>query len=212
MDPKCSEMNRGKQVVQALVMANLKGDLANAFVSLKGTFPKSAAPTKPVVLDQQGCVFVPRVMGARVGQTIEIKSSDAAPHNAHAQTNRQNNFNLMQASPSVVSKFQFKSEEIMLKITCDLHSWMVAYVGVVDHPFSAVTGETGTFTIDKVPAGSQTVQVWHERYGPLTKTVTVAAGKATTVDFAYTGNETAPRGAIEEPTVPGNAAVRIAAR
>jgi plastocyanin len=176
------------------VVTNVNGDLANAFVSLKGAFPKTAVPAEPVTIDQKDCVFVPRVVGARVGQTLQMKSSDTMGHNSHGQSIRNNTFNLMQPNSSVVSKFVLKDEEVMLKITCDLHNWMYAYVGVVSHPYFAVTGANGTFDIGKVPAGTHTIQVWHERYGPLTKSVTVTAGKATTVDFAYTGNEQAPRG------------------
>ena len=77
----------------------------------------------------------------------------------------------------------------MLHIKCDVHPWMVGYVGIVSHPYFATTDATGTFTIANVPAGKHTVQVWHERYGPLTQTLEVKAGATTTADFSYTGNE-----------------------
>src|SRR5207302_5822152 len=78
---------------------------------------------------------------------------------------------------------------VMLHVRCDVHSWMTGYVGVLSHPYFAVTDATGAFTIANVPAGKQTVQVWHEQYGALTQTVDVKAGAPTTVEFAYTGNE-----------------------
>jgi hypothetical protein len=119
----------------------------------------------------------------------------------------------MQANSTTVSRFVLKEEEVALKITCDLHSWMYGYVGVVNHPYFAVTGTTGAFQIDKVPAGTHTIQVWHERYGLLTKPVTVTAGRSTSVDFAYTGAEPAPRGALENPSVlDGEFRLQVAAR
>ena len=76
----------------------------------------------------------------------------------------------------MVFKFELKAEEVMLHIKCDVHPWMVGYMGVVTHPYFAVTDATGAFTIANVPAGKQTVQVWHELYGPLTQTVDVKVG------------------------------------
>ncbi|HEX4999253.1 MAG TPA: carboxypeptidase regulatory-like domain-containing protein [Terriglobia bacterium] len=203
MDPKCSQENSGKKVAQELVVANENGDLANVFVSLKGKFPKTPVSDEPVIIDQQKCVFVPRVSGARVGQTLEIHSSDNAAHNSHGQTLRGNSFNLMQPTPETISKFVLKDEEVMLRITCDLHSWMFTYVGVVDHPYFAVTGTDGAFQIRNVPPGTYSIEIWHERYGPVTKSVTVTADKPVTVDFEYTGKEEPPhRASIDEIVVP----------
>ena len=78
----------------------------------------------------------------------------------------------------------------MLQLKCDVHRWMTAYIGVVSHPYFAVSTAGGAFEIDKVPAGAHTIQAWHERYGLLTQSVRVKAGATTTVDFTYTGNET----------------------
>jgi hypothetical protein len=214
MDPKCAQATTGKKIFQMTVVADTNGNLGNAFVSLKGTFPKTAVPTDPVTIDQKDCVFIPRVVGARVGQTLLVKSSDNLGHNAHGQTMKNNAFNVNIANASAPpSKFVLKDEEIMLKITCDAHNWMYAYVGVVSHPYFAVTGTTGAFQIDKVPVGTHSIQVWHERYGLLTKSVTVAAGKPTVVDFAYTGAEPAPRGALENPyDDDGGVSVQLASR
>ena len=77
----------------------------------------------------------------------------------------------------------------MLHITCDVHKWMTAFVGVVNHPYFATSGPAGTYVIDNVPAGTYKIQTWHERYGVLTKTVRVKEGSTTTADFAYTGLE-----------------------
>jgi hypothetical protein len=193
VDPKCGEMNRGQRVIQEEVMVK-DGGLSNAFLKLQGTFPATPVPAKPVILDQQHCIYQPRVIGVRMGQTIEIHNSDPLLHNLHSLSAHGNSFNVGQPVAGLVYKYQPKSEETMLRLKCDVHRWMTAYIGVVSHPYFAVSGDAGTFTIDKVPAGMQTIQVWHERYGLLTQKVQIKAGVVTTVNFTYTGTEKRPAG------------------
>jgi plastocyanin len=188
-DPNCLKINAGKRVGQETVLQAADGGLGNVFVNVQGTFPQSSAPSTSVVIDQQGCLYHPRIQGARVGQTLEVKNSDQTLHNIHSLTTKGNAFNTGQPQAGMVFKFPLKAEEVMLHVKCDVHPWMVGYIGVVSHPYFAVTDATGTFTIANVPAGKQTVQVWHELYGPLTLTVDVKSGATTTADFSYTGNE-----------------------
>jgi len=188
-DPNCLKINAGKRVVQQTVVRAEDGGLMNVFVNVKGSFPQAAARSVSAVIDQQGCVYHPRVQGARVGQTIEVKNSDATLHNIHNMSTKGNDFNVGQPLAGMVYKYQLKTEEVMLHVKCDVHSWMTGYVGVVSHPYFAVTDAAGAFTIANVPAGKQTMRVWHEQYGALTQTVDVKAGGTTTVEFAYTGIE-----------------------
>jgi plastocyanin len=192
MDPKCAEVNRGKRVVQEFVAAAIDGSLANVFVRLQGTFPQTPVPTEPVVVDQRACVYHPRVIGARVGQTLQVKNSDDWLHNVHSLSAKGNDFNISEPKAGMVQSFKLKNEEVMLHIKCDVHSWMTTYVGVVTNPYFAVSNEGGNFEIPNVPAGSYTILTWHERYGPLMQTVRVRAGATTTVDFAYMGTEKPP--------------------
>ena len=180
---------------------------AHATVHLQGTFPQSPAPSTSIVIDQQGCVYYPRIQGARVGQTLEVKNSDATLHNIHSMSTKGMDFNVGQPLAGMVYKYQLKTEEMMLHVKCDVHSWMTGYVGVVSHPYFAVTDATGTFTIANVPLGKHTLRVWHEQYGALTQTVDVKAGGATTVEFAYTGNEKPSQTAfaVQELVVPVDA-------
>ena len=92
----------------------------------------------------------------------------------------------------MVNQFRLKDEELMLQLTCDIHRWMTAYIGVVGHPYFAVSGSDGTFEIGNVPVGAYTIQTWHERYGDYTQPVRVRPGATTTVNFAYRGTEQAP--------------------
>ena len=188
MDPMCAKLNAGKQVVQETVMAALDGSLANVFVTLEGTVPPTPVPAAPVVIDQRGCVYRPRVVGARVGQTLQVKNSDDLLHNVHSLTEKGNAFNISEPKAGMVQSFKLKDEE-MLRIKCDVHRWMTTYLGIVSNPYFAVTADAGNFEIANVPPGSYTIRAWHERYGPVTQKVTVRAGATATISFSYTGKE-----------------------
>lgn len=185
-DPKCNQMNRGKLVVNELVAASKDGSLANVFVKLQGNFPQTPVPTTPVVINQNSCIYQPRVIGARIGQTLEVKNNDELMHNVHSITTRSNSFNTSQPKAGMVFMYKLKDEE-MLHLMCDIHSWMTAYVGVVPHPYFAVTGPDGSYEIRSVPAGMRTISFWHEVYGMQTSMVNVKAGAVATVDFSYAG-------------------------
>lgn len=211
-DPRCSRATRGQKMTQDVVLRGADGGLANAFVHLQGSFPATSAPAEPVTIDQRNCIFVPRVVGARVGQTLTITNSDATAHNVHSASQR-NAFNTSQPKQGMVYTTALKAGEVMMRIRCDIHSWMTTYVGIVPHPYFAVSGADGAFTIARVPAGRHTIQVWHELYGPLTRTVDVKAGATASVDFSYTGKEKPGTAALDELVIPGGpATVVLAAR
>ena len=189
MDPKCSKMTTGKRKIQEYVVASIDGSLANAFVRLEGNFPKTPPPTQPVVIDQKECVYLPRVVGAMLGQTVQVKNSDDLLHNVDASSGKGNGFNIAQPRVGMVYEFKPKTEEAMMHLKCGVHNWMNAYVGVVSNPYFAVSNTMGNFEIAKVPPGTYSIEAWHERYGPVKKMVTVKAGAIATVDFTYTSTE-----------------------
>jgi plastocyanin len=189
MDPMCSKMNAGKRVIQQYFVATIDGSLANVFVRLKGNVPQTPIPSQPVVIDQQACVYTPRVVGARVGQTVQVKNSDMLLHNVDASSGKNNGFNVAQPRAGLVYEFKPKNEEIMLHLKCDVHNWMNAYVGIVTNPYFAVSNTMGTFEIDRVPPGTYMLEAWHERFGLVSKPVTVKAGAVASVDFDYASNE-----------------------
>ena len=186
VDPKCSALNAGHRVIQESAMVTADGSVANVFVRLDGTFPKTAVPSDPVVIDQRACIYRPRVIGMRVGQPLQLRNGDDLLHNVHSSSAVGNSFNVGQPKAGIVFTFTPKAEEVMLPLGCDVHRWMTAYIGVVSHPYFAVTGADGTFTIGKVPAGTYTIKTWHERFGELSKKVTVKPGATATIDFSYT--------------------------
>lgn len=194
-DPLCAKQAResGKRPVQEYVVVGPNQGLANTFVDLQGAFPGAPpAPKDPVTVTQRGCVYSPRVAGVRVGQQLRLVNNDTLLHNLHGISRKSNGFNETQPSSGSVNNFTMKAPETMVKLTCDVHSWMVGYVSVETHPYFAVTGADGSFTIANVPAGRQTVQTWHERYGRVTQVVTVKPGETVTVDLSYKGTEKPP--------------------
>jgi plastocyanin len=204
-DPRCTAVAGGQRLTQDYVVRSADGGLANAFISLQGSFPAGAASTQPVMLDQRGCLFVPRVVGAQVGQTILVTNSDNTAHNVHSLSTHGNAFNVSQPNKGMTSKLPLKSEDVVMRIKCDIHPWMVAWVGVVRHPYFAVSGSDGSFTIGRVPPGRHTIRTWHEAYGPLTQTVDVKAGQTATVDFAYSGKEKPSTAGVMDLKIPGDA-------
>ena len=184
-DPNCARMHSSPVTTQFVVVGE-GGALANSFVYLKsgvqGDFPP---PADPVVLDQQGCTYHPHVMGIQVGQPLEIMNSDETLHNIHAMPKVNKEFNIGQPVKGLKTQRTFDAAEVMVPFKCDVHKWMNSYAGVLEHPFFAVSGADGTFTIDGVPPGSYTVEVWHEVLGTKEMTVTVAETATAEANFSY---------------------------
>ncbi len=136
----------------------------------------------PVTLDQKGCRFIPHVVICPKGRPLQILNSDGILHNVHTMARKNQPFN--RGMPGRVKKIDvtFKRAE-RFPVKCDVHDWMGAWVIVADHPYYAVTGSDGTFKLDQVPAGTHTVQIWHETLGTQEKEVTVKAGEETQVEF-----------------------------
>jgi plastocyanin len=201
MDPMCAKLNTGKRVFHEYVVVNDSGGLANVFVDLTGSLPNSPGASAPVVLEQKNCVYTPRVVGARMGGTLHIVSDDPLVHNVHS-VSLKNPFNFSEQKAGVSRDITLKGPDVMMRIVCDIHSWMVSYVGVETHPFYAVSSGDGSFKIANVPPGKQTIRVWHERFGQLMKTVNVTAGGTATVDFAYTGQEKPSKARVQDLTIP----------
>jgi plastocyanin len=173
-------------IVEEYALVNANGTLKNVLVYLKETPDAAppASPAAPAVLDQIGCQYVPHVMALRVGQKLTIKSSDDTLHNVHIDADANPTVNLPMSGVGS-RELTFAHPEI-LRVHCDVHPWMHAWVGVFDHPYFAVTGDDGSFQIKDVPPGSYTLLAWHEHYGPLEQAADVAAAASTHADFTYT--------------------------
>jgi hypothetical protein len=181
-DPLC--MTEGQALSEVLVVGPGNG-LQNAFVYVKDglgnrRFP---VPTEPIVLDQQGCRYMPHVIGIQVGQPLEVRNSDPTLHNVHAVPKVNKEFNFGQPTKGMTSTRSFEQPEVMVPFRCDVHGWMNAYAGVVAHPFFAVSAADGSFEIKGLPPGTYTLEVWHEQLGTQTMEVTVAADASAPANF-----------------------------
>lgn len=173
------------------------GKLANIFVYIKeGTLADGkkigeytfAAPATAVLLDQDGCHYRPHVLGAMVNQDIEIKNSDPTTHNVNFTPKLNQGWNQSQPEGAPALKHKLARAEVLVPVKCNQHPWMKSYIGVMKHPFFAVSAENGSFTITGVPPGKYTVVAWHEGSGAGTEKtteVTVPASGSVKADFAF---------------------------
>jgi plastocyanin len=165
--------------IDKVVVGGNKG-LANAVVSVADV--KGGAPTaKKVTVDQHGCKFVPHVTAITPGE-VDFKNSDDILHNLHTYSTANPSINKAQPKFKKDMIEKFEKPEI-IKITCDVHSWMLGWIAVMPHPYFGVTDGNGTTKIENVPPGKHKVEVWHETLGKQDKEVDVKAGQTTKVAF-----------------------------
>jgi plastocyanin len=186
-DPKCVAAAQGEERRTELFVSDDGKSLGNVFIYVKDGLPQRMypVPSTPVVLDQQKCRYVPRVLGAQVGQPVEIRNSDPLLHNVHGEGAVNQPFDYGQPLPGIKTTHTFTTREVMIPVKCQVHAWMRGYIGVVEHPFFAVTDGSGRFSIPRLPPGTYTIEAWHERLGTQTQQVTVAAKDAKTLDFTF---------------------------
>lgn len=186
-DKACVSLAGTDQQAGETVLLGPDQGLANVFVYVrsgleKATFP---VPSEPVVIDQQKCRYTPRVVGVRVGQPVQIRNGDPLLHNVRADGEVNAPFNQGQPVQGMVYSHTFTTREVMVPIKCDVHAWMRAYIGALEHPFFAVTGPDGTFSLPDLPPGAYTVEAWHERLGTIEQAVTVGARESKDVALTF---------------------------
>ena len=187
LDQSCAALHTGKVTAGDVQVKD--GRVQNAFVYIREglgdrVFPQ---PTTPVEIDQKGCLFAPRVAAAETCQEIVFLNSDPVLHNVHGFPKESSawNFSLSQAGSR--RSVRVPAPEAMIRVGCDVHPWMQAYVGVVNHPYFAVTGADGAFALKDVPPGDYVVASWHEKLGMREQPVKLAPKQEQTVAFAYGG-------------------------
>ncbi|MBS2021104.1 MAG: carboxypeptidase regulatory-like domain-containing protein [Deltaproteobacteria bacterium] len=186
--PECKD----RKPIPAMKVA-ADGGLANVFVYVQSGLPAGAydLPPDPVDLHQKDCEYLPRVFGIRAGQPLIMHNDDPMLHNVHARgqgagmSTGPNSFNVAMPVQNTRLMRKFDEPQVAVTIVCDVHPWMRSYAGVVANPFWAVTKDDGSFAIEGLPAGTYTLEFWHERQGKKTAQVTVTDGQAATVDLAF---------------------------
>ena len=187
-DPQCSALHK-TPVYDDSIAASRDGSLANVFVYVKQGLEgkKFETPKEPVTIDQKGCWFIPRVMGIQTGQTFQVINSDPVTHNIHPRPHFNREWNQSQGPGEPALERRFMFPEVMVRIKCNIHAWMHAWVGVVDNPYFAVTGADGKFDIQNLPPGNYTLEAWQEDLGTQQQQVTVAPQGKGTTQFTFEG-------------------------
>ncbi|HUN66237.1 MAG TPA: carboxypeptidase regulatory-like domain-containing protein [Bacteroidota bacterium] len=186
-DPKCLSMHSGKDVAPEQVVVNPNNTLRYVFVYVKKGLEgkKFPTPSTKVSIDQLGCMYHPHVFGIMTHQQLEITNSDGTLHNIHALPVNNPQFNIAQPNKGMKFTKSFDKPEVMVKVKCEVHNWMAAYIGVLDHPFFAVSDDKGNFEIKNLPPGEYELEAWQEKFGTKTLKVTVGASDTKTADFTY---------------------------
>ncbi len=207
-EPACAARYTDAPMAENVVVGG-GGGLANVFVYVREgldadmSFP---TPADAVVMDQEGCRYIPRVVGVQAGQDLTFRNSDGLPHNINASPSVNRGFNISQPVNMDTNR-SFPAAEVMIPVRCDVHGWMNAYVGVLEHPFHGVTDMDGSADLGLLPPGEYVVEAWHERYGTQTANVTVATGETAMVSFSFSeamaANAVVPLGEPIDPHGPG---------
>ena len=186
-DAACEKAHQGKKVYEESVVTGTGGGLANAFVYIKtGLEGKNFEPPKePARIVQHGCMFQPRVSEWWRAQNVDVGNSDPVSHNFHAMPTNNRDWDQQQSPGAADMEHRFPRPDVMIPVKCNVHSWMRAYIGVLPHPYFAVTSADGGYEMTNVPPGDYTVAVWHEKFGEQTAQVHVAANGKEAVDFKF---------------------------
>lgn len=185
-DPACAAKHSGEVANNVLVLGDGQS-LGNVLVYVKSGLPAGtwSAPAEPAVIDQDGCLYIPRVIGVMKGQEVKFLNSDGILHNVHALPQQNQEFNIAMPAERKEASHTFPQAEEPFRVKCDVHPWMNAHIRVFEHPYFATTGPDGQFTIPNLPAGTYEIEAWHERLGTQTQTVTVADGGTGSASFNF---------------------------
>src|SRR5437867_2167284 len=191
-DPVCMRENKSPQFQETYMVSSDGKSLANVFVYVKDGLGNYVfdTPSDSVTIDQKECRYHPHVFGMRVGQKLIILNSDPTLHNIHALPKVNAEFNVGEPVQGMKQEKVFAAKEVMVPFKCDVHGWMNAYAGVLDHPYFAVSDKEGKFELKSLPPGTYTIEAWHEKLG--TQTVSVTLGAKETKDISFTFKSAAP--------------------
>ncbi|HEX2327639.1 MAG TPA: DUF2012 domain-containing protein [Candidatus Angelobacter sp.] len=185
-DPMCPQT---PQPSEAVVVNN--GKLTNVFVYVKEGLPagQMTPPSEPAVVDQKQCRYVPRVLGVMVGQPFEVTTHDQAIHNVHPMPSKNTQWNETQMPDDKPIVKKFTAPEMMVRLQCNQHPWMRAYVNVMTNPYFAVSKPDGSFEIKNLPPGEYTLAAVHEKFGEKTMKVKVSAQQPAKANFDFSAGK-----------------------
>jgi len=186
-DPVCSAHKRSQPLQNEALVLGEGQVMANVLVEVSGGLPEKTypAPTEPAILTQEGCQYSPHVLAVQVGQTVKVLNPDGTLHNVNGAPKVNTPFNFGMPRDLKEKDIVFDKPEAMFSLNCSVHPWMRAYCVVIPHPYFAVTGKDGKFSIEGLEPGEYEIRATHEKLGPQTLKVTVAADTPAVADFAF---------------------------
>jgi len=135
-------------------------------VILVGGVARGKQPSADILLDSTRCLFVPHVSATMPGERARVKNSDALVHNPHGFLGKPTAFNLALPRDQMIDITRRLTQPGVVRVVCDVHPHMIAWLVVHDSPYYAVTDERGSFRIEGLPPGSYKVTMWHEGFRP----------------------------------------------
>jgi len=176
-----------RPVTPAVIALGEHGGLATVVVYVKSGLGRYHfdTPKDPVVLDQKGCIYEPRVLAMMTNQPFEVKNTDPTTHNVHPIPRQNRPWNRSLAAGEAPYVTTFSHQELAIPIACNIHPWMRAYLFVFAHPYFEVTTKSGAFELENLPPGTYTIEAWHERLGTQDVSVTILPKQSKSISFVF---------------------------
>jgi hypothetical protein len=174
-------------VVPPIVVTGPHNALANVVVYVKsglGSY-RFDRPSSPVVLDQKGCMYEPRVLAMMVNQPFEVHNEDQTIHNVHPMPRQNKPWNKSEPVGDPPIQATFPKPELAIPIACNIHPWMRAFLFVFAHPYFDISSQSGEFALRNLPPGTYTIEAWQERFGFQDQTVTIGPKETKSIEFVF---------------------------
>jgi hypothetical protein len=183
MASECAALHESTALNEEVLVKD--GRLQGVFVYVKEGLEKMVFdwPKTPLRIANAKCIYVPRVAGVQVNQSIEFANEDLTVHNIHGfGADSMFNFSIQGKG---AQNHKLRAPVVMVRLKCDIHPWMVGWIGALPHPFFQVTGADGAFELKGLPAGEYTLEAWHEKYGTQTRKAKLDAKGSFDVEFGF---------------------------
>ena len=177
----------GESLPNETYLIGSDGGLQNVVVFVDISSSKEGDPQKDNILNNTACRYSPRILALQKGERLRVKNNDPKLHIPHSYHEERTVFNLsLPFKGTTIDATPRIRKAGVLKVVCDTHAWMLAYIHVFDHPYFAVTDERGIFSISNLPAGTYVLKAWHEDIGVKSQELTIPESGDVRASFEFT--------------------------